>query len=314
MKQDNINYLAVGMFVLTMIALLIVTLARITGGTDDTETYFVQFSNISDINKGSAVTFGGFQIGFVEDIIPERESGKTRFRLQLAVRRGWPIPADSLARIMAPGLLADNQIDITEGTETHHLNPGDTIKDEAATGVIAVLDKMSSEISDLSENNIKPLLRNINSHIDIIASDLTTHIPEITENVNTVLVQFNENATRLSQLLNSKNQQHIANLLANADLASQDVSTLIHGFNESNTLLNQVLNRSDNLISENRDDIRSAIVNLRVSLEVVAQNIDAIVFNLESASRNTNEFTRQIRENPSVLLSGSPPPNKDAAR
>ena len=38
----------------------------------------------------------------------------------------------------------------------------------------------------------------------------------------------------------------------------------------------------------------------------MAQNIDTINQNLDGASRNLNEFSRRIRNNPGLLLGGSP--------
>jgi phospholipid/cholesterol/gamma-HCH transport system substrate-binding protein len=44
----------------------------------------------------------------------------------------------------------------------------------------------------------------------------------------------------------------------------------------------------------------------------VARNIDSVTYNLESTSRNFNEFSRQLRENPGVLIGGTKPAREDA--
>ena len=51
------------------------------------------------------------------------------------------------------------------------------------------------------------------------------------------------------------------------------------------------------------------------SLESVARHIDAVNRNLEGTTRNMNEFSSRIRENPVLLLRGQSPPDEgDAAQ
>ena len=51
----------------------------------------------------------------------------------------------------------------------------------------------------------------------------------------------------------------------------------------------------------------ASVVDLRYTLSTVAQRIDAMTYNMEGASRNMYEFSRQIRLNPGLLLGGTPP-------
>jgi phospholipid/cholesterol/gamma-HCH transport system substrate-binding protein len=41
---------------------------------------------------------------------------------------------------------------------------------------------------------------------------------------------------------------------------------------------------------------------MRYTVETIAERIDAVTYNLEGASRNMYEFSRQIRINPGLLL------------
>lgn len=79
MKKENINYLAVGSFVLTMLAVLLITLFKITGQDFKGDPYYVRYTNITGIDEGSVVTFGGYSVGNVEEVIPERSAGKTLY-------------------------------------------------------------------------------------------------------------------------------------------------------------------------------------------------------------------------------------------
>ncbi len=61
------------------------------------------------------------------------------------------------------------------------------------------------------------------------------------------------------------------------------------------------------MVGDNRLDLEKTVIDLRYVLESVTRHVDAITQNLEGASRNMNEFARQIRKNPGVLIGGKPP-------
>jgi phospholipid/cholesterol/gamma-HCH transport system substrate-binding protein len=50
--------------------------------------------------------------------------------------------------------------------------------------------------------------------------------------------------------------------------------------------------------------VSEALRELDHSLSAVARHIDAIAADLETSSRNLSEFTRQIREDPGVIVRG----------
>ena len=56
------------------------------------------------------------------------------------------------------------------------------------------------------------------------------------------------------------------------------------------------------MVAENRPDVRNTIRDLAQVTSALAARIDAISHNLESSSRNFNEFTREVRKHPNRLL------------
>jgi phospholipid/cholesterol/gamma-HCH transport system substrate-binding protein len=61
------------------------------------------------------------------------------------------------------------------------------------------------------------------------------------------------------------------------------------------------------VVEDNQTDIRRSVANLRYITESVARDIDSINQNLDGTARNMFEFSRQIRQNPGLLLGGSRP-------
>lgn len=314
MKQEEINYFAVGIFVIAAFALLVATLLQLSRGSHAVETYYAVFGNITDIREGSAVTYGGYQIGSVAGISPLREAGQTRFRLALAVREDWPIPRDSVARITSPGLLSDSTIDISEGRSTETLPAGNAITSDAPDGVMAAVDAVSNEFQDLSRNNIKPLLDSLNRHVDAIGGQLSSTLPMVTQDLETTLSKLAGASDQLARIVASVDQTRLVSIMTNADNTVQSLADLSNGLNATNQKLSAILDKTDGMISGNSDDIKQTLTDLRHTTRTVSTHIESIVFHLESASRNANEFTRQIRSNPSSLISGSPPPDRGMAQ
>lgn len=313
MKHDNINYFTVGLFVLAMLALLLVVLYRLTGHAVDTTDYYVKYDNITGVDVGTAVTFGGFKVGQVKAIGWVREDGRTRFKLELGIRRDWKLPADSVALIVSPGMLSDNQIDIREGKSSRYLTAGADLKGQEQISIMSILNDMAYQLQDVSDNSVKPLLDNLNRQISSIGGDLSQQLPRITANASQLLAQLNDSASGLQKMLGPENRQHVSNVMANADQLSRNLVNLSKDFGRMSAQLDTLLKHSSQVVDDNRGDIRETIVSLRTSLDAVSRNINTIVYNLDSASRNMNEFSRQIRDNPGRLLGGSPPRDQGAA-
>jgi phospholipid/cholesterol/gamma-HCH transport system substrate-binding protein len=316
MKQDNINYFMVGSLVLGVLVLLLVVLVRLTGQQGDTESYYVTYNTITGIKRGSAVTFGGYQIGQVDAITPVNVDGSTRFKLELAVQQGWPIPQNSTARIISPGLLSDPQVDISEGSSPERLSPGGTLHGREAANLFAAMDTVAYEFQDLSEHSIKPLLKNLSQRIDSVShriddigGDLDEGVPQVITRVNTLLSSLNRSAGQLETILGDNNQQHISSLFKNADQMSAKLLDLSQSFDKVVAQLDQMLDSSNKLLQGSSDDVRQSVISLRNALHVVSQNIDTIMYNLNASSRNVNEFSHEIRNNPSVLLRSNPSPD-----
>jgi len=100
MKRENINYIAVGTFVLIITASFFVFLYQVTGSSGPTDNYYVTYNNVTGIKFGTPVLFDGYQVGQVESIEPIRTQGDTRYRLKLSIQQDWPVPEGSIAKIV----------------------------------------------------------------------------------------------------------------------------------------------------------------------------------------------------------------------
>ena len=281
MRREKINYFLVGLFVLSSIIMLLAMLYKVTGAQAGAVSYYVVFDKLSNIKKGTGVTYGGYQIGRVDEIVPFRQQGKTQYKLHLQVKGDWLIPDDSVAQIVMPGLIADKMIEITEGASSQMLKPDDTINS-----------RHSADMMEL---------------VNSIATELDRVIPGLSTDLSGLFVKLNSSADQLALMFNETNRNHINKAFVNADVATENLKSLSVGFNKVNAQLEEVLRRSNAILAVNDEDVRFTVVKLRESIGVISDNIQSIMYNMETTTRNMNEFSRQLRDNPGVILSGKPP-------
>ncbi len=330
MRNNRINYIIVGTFVLAMLIGLVVSVAMLTGRTGATDSYYSVYDNVSGIKYGTQVLYQGYPIGQVEEVVPVQQEGQVRFRVNFSVKSGWQIPEDSVAQITSSGLLAAVTINIHAGDSKQALKPGTQVTGGEAVNLMGAMSSIAAQVTDLSEHSIKPLLANLNKSVgsfgDILESDgkgmvaqlramveqLNARTPQITKELQSFAERMNQGGKGFSDLFNDKNQTRIEQALDNLAKASKQFSELTSDLAKTRALLDKLIQDSDSLVAKNDPTVTRSMEDMRHVMEVLAGQIDSISHNLDLSSRNFYEFSRQIRQNPSLLLSSKPP--KDAAQ
>lgn len=307
MKRDNINYLLVGSFVFIMLLLLFFSLLKMTGQTGNFDDYYLHLDNITDVTPGAAVTYAGYRIGTLTEIQPLRENNKTLYRLTLGIKKDWGIPADSYARVITPNVLAKKQIDITEGVQSRFLQPGDIIEGRASADIMTALTEVGSDLHDLSEQAIRPMLKTLNK-------GLVETLPLLIDDSTRLLKNLNKSADQLNLVLSQKNQQHISQLLNNANEVTTELAKMSRQVNGAGLELEKLLKESRSLVSDNSGDINHAVDDLHSAVEKISNNIEGVMHNMDATTRNMNEFSRRLKENPGALLNNEPPKDNVKAR
>ncbi len=284
MKKDHINYFAVGLFSLAGLALFLYVLFRVSGVQSSNDEYFVEFRNVTGVKDGVVVTYNGYVIGAVSGMQPVRREDQIIYRLSLLVKDDWLIPDDSIARIVMPAVIADKQIDISQGMSKQSLSPGDTINSEETVDIMQM--------------------------VDSIARELNRFVPESTQSVREILSQLSYATGRVSEILSDKNVQHVNNLFGHADASAASLSELAESFNRMNQQLNAILDKTELILEDNSDDLRYTILEMRKSVDAISSRIESVMYNLDSTSQNMNEFSRTLRNNPGAVLGSKPPAEK----
>jgi len=318
MQDSRINYVVVGSFVAAVLAIFIVVVSVLAGRTGATDSYYTVYDNVGGLKFGTQVLYEGYQIGQVESIEPMFKGQNVSFRVNFTVQEGWKIPDDSVARASVSGLLSALTIDIDGGQSAAMLKPGSQIKGASASNFFAALSSIGSEFGEISASSIKPLLTSLNAYVRSLDKMTADNVPTLLINLNKIsqdlardVPEITSSLRRTSQAvekgpLKAENLEHIDSILANLDTTSTNLSTLSGDLGETRDMLLASMKTVNRLVEDNAGNVDDSVRSLRYTLDTIARYIDDISQNTESTTRNLAEFSRAIRENPGLLVSGSP--------
>ena len=146
---------------------------------------------------------------------------------------------------------------------------------------------------------------------------------------------------RVNDLLNAQNRENLSATLANTrgmleenrpeikstiqhlNTVSQKIEPLLQDLRKTSDEANKALTHIDELLGENRADVRQAVIDLRKSLatlsditgrvdqtlDVNSENIDELLDNFRRVSENLKEFTDTIKKRPYTLIRATNPPD-----
>lgn len=295
MKRDTTNYVLVGAVVVAALALLLIGLALITGRGVASDDYVVRYRNVTGLRYGAPVFYQGYRIGQVGKVTPERNAEGTRYRVTLAIRRDWPIPQDSPARLQSSGLLADVSIGIREGASHEMLKPGGELKGEEGADIFAAMNELASQVSELTRTQISPLIQTLSQRVDSITGTLDKSAPLIMDQTRALLDRMNRASDALNDVLKPQNRAAVGAILG-------QVKGLSTELRKTRATLDQALADLAGIAKENRPDVRRSAQDLSSVLEALSSRMDVITHHLESSSLNLDEFSREIRKSPNRLI------------
>jgi len=329
MKSSKINYLIVGSFVVSSVVALVVAIALLSGRTGATERYYAVYGNVTGIKFGTQVLYEGFGVGQVKSIVPLEKDGRMRFRVNMDIQEGWKIPEDSVAEIAVSGLLSAVTVNIIAGTAKQAIKPGSQITSSEQANIFAVISSVAGDMRDLAQNNLKPLLATINKtagslgnllendgqvmfrELTNLAKDMAERAPKIVGNIESLTENLKATGDRLGAIMSTDNSKKLEKMIASMEAAAGNFAALSKDLGTTRKTVDKFLNSANGLVQDNRQDLERSVNDLRHVMDSMARHIDSVNQNMDGAARNMYEFSRQIRQNPGLLLGGTPP--QDAA-
>ena len=193
-------------------------------------------------------------------------------------------------------------IGIKEGASAQVLAPGAEIAGAENADIFAAVGELAGQVSALTRDQISPMIAMLTKRVDSITGSLDNNTPEILGQAQTLLGKLNDASGALDDLLKPQNRAAVASILGNVQGLSGELR-------ETRKTLDQTVGELADIARENRGDIRGAVTDLATVMASLSSRMDVITHHLESATRNLDEFSREIRRNPGQLLR-SPEPDK----
>jgi phospholipid/cholesterol/gamma-HCH transport system substrate-binding protein len=282
------SYVVVGAFTLAIIGGLVVAIALLTGRTGATQPYFTMLRSVPGIATGTLVLFQGYRVGRIASVEPLVTAAGHRFRVELEVDRRLNVPDDSVA-FLTTGLLSAVNVNIDGGSSSVFLVPGGEIRSREPTDIFSTLTDVAGDANDLVKDLDGILERNVAPLIDSAGR------------------QMQALSDRLAALLSPDNVEGMQRIVANLDRTTGDVARLVGELHTTRVAVDGLLGKIDALVENNQEHLDHTVSDLQYSVESVARHIDTVTRNLEATTRNMNDFSREIRANPALLLRGGPP-------
>jgi phospholipid/cholesterol/gamma-HCH transport system substrate-binding protein len=319
----KLNLTLVGAFVLAALATLVVALAILAGRTGATDRYYTVYSNVAGLKFGTQVLYEGYPVGQVEGIEPVEEGGRVAFRVEFSVTHNWKIPEDSVARSTASGLLAPQTVAIAAGRSAQMLAPGQMVRPGLSGDLLASMSSVAGNVDTLTTQGLLPLVENLNHQItalgEIVQHDLIPlvtdarhvvheadqHVPTILKNFEGASANLQAVSGRVDEVLTPERVAKLDALLSDATQAAQQMNAAMKDIRA--------------LTGQGGEDLRVGIEEFRFTMETVSRRSESFAENLDATARNLQDFSRQLRQNPGLLLSGrenadTEPPMREGKR
>lgn len=299
----------VGVIVLAALAVLAVLLAAVLGLRPGTGAHYrARFANVSGLEAGSPVTYGGHQVGRV-DRVGVATDAAGGLEVSLAVDTELRIPRGTVATVSAP-LFGETSVELLPG------DPDDGFHERGAlleTEEPFRMDEAFKRAQDLVEE-AGETVRSLNETVQS-ASD----------KIDAVLAG-------LEQLLGEENRSHVAALLEGADELMEDsrpalersierVDAITADLRETAGSAREAMRQAERLLADNREDIDALLRAARSAAGTLDQavarldalvaghrgNLDETLAGLRETSRNLVELTQRLKDRPWSLVRRTPP-------
>lgn len=292
----------VGLFVIVCAAILLVTVyrvssAQIKGARVSYKTYL---RNAGGLEPGADVLFGGITVGDVTAVRPDAQD-PTRIEILLDVKQGTPLNAKCVARLGSVTLVTNPVISITTGTnEAPRLPAGSVIPSEETIGVddaerkIAALVDSAHTLMDALQTDVTDahqLIANLN---DVTGKPNQQHVANILANADTMVARTSPKIDRISDQL-AKLTNDANGVMAKVGPAVDNVSATVSNANQTITSLRQPT-------QVDLDEVRKTLTDLQAQMRAKDQDLTSTLENVRMITDNLNELTESVKERPWSLV------------
>lgn len=303
----------VGVFVLVCAAVFLATVyrvssAQIRGARTPYRTYL---RYAGGLEPGADVLFGGIKVGQVTAVRPDPQD-PTRIEILLDVRQGTPLNAKSVAKLGSVTVITSPVISISMGSNDAARLPAnseitslETISlDDTERKIVALADSAQTLLeavhTDVNEvsGDARQLMANLNG---VTGKPNQQHISEILTNADAMVTRISPKIDQISDRIVTLTD-NANGVMAKIGPAVDNVNATVSNANETITGVRDPLQADLAEMRKTLEQARGLIVNLQAAVRSKDQNIADTVENLRMVTENLNELTESLKERPWSLV------------
>lgn len=299
--DNKVNYTVVGLFVVILcVALFAIVVWLSDWGKSQSWDHYVVYTkeSVSGLLPQAQVNFNGVKVGQVQTIALNKNDPQ-QVRILLEVKKGTPINQSTVATLKSQGITGVTYVGLSATQATAPpipVRPGH--KYPAIASKPSLLATLSDTLQD-SAKHITGLTENLNKVVDEKnqqAIALSLHnIKKITQMIVDNEQQFNQIMTRMNALSGNlaKASEQFPKTMQRVNETLQKLDTMSVTITATGKTMNHTLGDSRVLIENFQQQLMPETVNMLARMNSIASHVKL--------------FTQQLQHNPSIIVRGKTP-------
>ena len=258
---------------------------------DSSNTFYTEF-DYNGLTESSPVTIMGNNIGKIESIKYDFDTGKTR--IAFTVDKDFKFSKNSKMRMYSTGLMGGNALAIVPANNGPNAENGDRLESEVEKDVIDDLAGNFSELSSGLGTTLKSadsLLIGLNT---ILEDDTEKGLKNAISELNETIKSFRYLSNSFNSLI-SKNEASLTSVIGNFDTVSKDLASFSSDLKQAE--LSKTLNNLDNTLLK-FNSLITDLDNGEGTLGLLLKD-EKVYNNLEVATLQLKELLQDFKLNPS---------------
>ena len=254
------------------------------------DTYYAEF-DYNALTRASPVTVKGNNVGKIQNIIYDFNTGKTR--VSFTVDDKLNFSKQSKVRLYKTGLMGGNALAIVISNDGERAQPGDFIASEVEEDLVS---NLTNSFSDVSENldstlsSADSLLINLNG---LVLDESENGIKNAISELNATMKSFKSVSYSVNSLIKD-NDQKLSSVLTNFDSISKNLAVITNDLKDVE--LSKTVAKLDNTLTT-VNTLMASIENGEGSVGKLLKD-EGLYENLEGAALQMEQLLEDMKLNP----------------
>ncbi|RPH32802.1 MAG: MCE family protein [Bacteroidales bacterium] len=274
--------------------------------------YYAVFDQVDGLENTNPVLINGFKVGLVKSI--KFEEGNTgRFLVTLLVGKKYPIPENTVAKMISAGLLGGKAIKLEVVKGDKYISPGDTLPAQIETGLIDQLGYQIAPIKQRAEALMKEMENTLKVMSEVFNEGNRAQLNQSFVNLNKALYSINQTAAELDTTLSPNGTLrkifvNFESISANIKNNNKDITKIVKNFSSISDTIAKIKIASTMLqVDSAMHQFNSVMTKINSGKGTIGSLIhnDTLYHNLDNASRSLDLLLKDIKENPKRYINFS---------